>query len=188
MPRVLFVQLFYLGAALYLHENPPLNFPVYLFFVILIYFGLVTVVDVEHRIVMHPVSLVGALLMAAIGVWRHGWILTLYGAVGGFTLMLALYFAGDQLGRGLARLRKQPWGETALGFGDVNLAAVIGLLMGWPGVLVALFVSIALAGVFSLVYIIVSMLRGKYQLFAAIPYAPFMCTGTVILVAVSIYQ
>lgn len=186
--RSVLVHIFYLVSAIYVYQTPPLNFPVSLFTCVLIYFGLVTVIDIEHRIVMHPVSLAGALLMGAIGVWRHGWVLTVLGAAGGFTLMLALYFAGDLLGRGLARLRKQPWGETALGFGDVNLAAVIGLLMGCPGVLVALFVGIALAGVFSLAYIILSMLRGQYQLFAAIPYAPFMCIGTVVLVAVSIYQ
>jgi leader peptidase (prepilin peptidase)/N-methyltransferase len=188
IPRVLFVQFFFLAAAIYLFKTPPYHFPSYLFFVILMYFGLVTFIDIEHRIVMHPVSIAGAVLMAAIGIWRHGWALTLIGAAAGFTLMLALYFVGDLLGRGLARLRKQPWAETALGLGDVNLAAVIGLLMGWPGVLAALAVGIALAGVYSLVYVFLSLLRGNYRLFAAIPYAPFMCVGTVILVAASIYR
>jgi leader peptidase (prepilin peptidase)/N-methyltransferase len=188
LARVLFVQFFYLAAAIYLYKTPPFNFPAYLFFAILLYFGLVTLIDVEHRIVMHPLSIAGALLMAAIGVWRHGWVLTLIGAAGGFTLMLALYFVGDLLGRGLARLRKQQWAETALGLGDVNLAAVIGLLMGWPGVLAALVLGIMLAGLYSLIYIVLSILRGNYRLFAAIPYAPFMCIGAVILVATSIYR
>ena len=102
-------------------------------------------------------------------------------------MMLAMFFAGDLLGRGLARLRKQPWQETALGFGDVNLAAVIGLLMGWPGGLVALVVGIGLAGIYSLAFLLVSLARGKYEPFASIPYAPFLCMATVGLVALSIY-
>ncbi len=187
-PRKFLVHLLTLLAVVYVFQNPPIVFPAYLFLAILLYFGLVTIIDIEHRIVMHPVSVAGGLLTAAIGIWRHGWALTLIGAAGGFTLMLALYFFGDLLGRGLARLRKQPWGETALGLGDVNLAAVIGLLTGWPGVLVALVSGIVLAGVYSLVYVVLSILRGNYRLFAAIPYAPFMCIGAVILVATSIYR
>jgi prepilin signal peptidase PulO-like enzyme (type II secretory pathway) len=159
-----------------------------MFAVVLAYFGIVTVIDVEHRLVMHPVSLVGVLALGAIGVVRHGWVLTLIGGIGGFTVMLALYFLGDLLGRGLARLRKEQWQEVALGFGDVNLAAVIGLLMGWPGVIAALVLGVVIAGVFSLGFLLVSILRGNYKLFAAIPYAPFMCAGAVVLVAISIYQ
>jgi prepilin signal peptidase PulO-like enzyme (type II secretory pathway) len=124
--------------------------------------------------------------MAAIGIWRHGAVLTAIGGVAGFTVMLALYFLGDMLGRGLAKLRKEPWTETALGFGDVNLSAVIGLLMGWPGVVAALVLGVAIAGVYSLGFVILSLFKGKYKMWAAIPYAPFLCIGAVLLVALSI--
>lgn len=186
-PRVLLVFAFYLAAAIYVWQNPPLDYSPWLFYAILVYFGLVTVIDIEHRIVMHPVSIAGALAMGAIGILRHGLPETLVAAAAGFSLMLGLYFAGDLLGRGLARLRGEPWGETALGFGDVNLAAVIGLLMGWPGVLVALILGIALAGVYSLGFVLVSLVRGSYRMFAAIPYAPFLCIATVGLIAFAIY-
>jgi leader peptidase (prepilin peptidase)/N-methyltransferase len=186
--RKFVVQIFYLLAFIFISENPPLGFAAWMFATVLVYFGVVAVIDLEHRLVMHPVSVVGLLAMAAIGVVRHGWVLTLIGGIGGFTVMLALYFLGDLLGRGLARLRKEQWEEVALGFGDVNLAAVIGLLMGWPGVIAALILGVAIAGVFSLIFIFVSFVRGKYKLFAAIPYAPFMCIGAVVLIAISIYQ
>lgn len=187
-PRKFVVHIFYLLAFIYISQNPPIGFPGWLLGVVLVYFGVVTVIDIEHRIVMHPVSAAGVVIMGAIGVVRHGWALTLIGGIGGFTVMLALYFLGDLLGRGLAKLRKEAWDEVALGFGDVNLAAVIGLLMGWPGVIVALVLGVAIAGVFSLVFLLISIVRGKYKMFAAIPYAPFMCLGAVILVAIGIYQ
>lgn len=182
------VHIILLLAVLYIFENPPADFSVYLFTWVLVYFALVVVIDIEHRVVMHPVSIAGALGMGAIGLLRHGLVPTLLGGLAGFALMLALYVAGDWLGRLLARLRKQPWEETALGFGDVNLAGVIGLLIGWPGVLPALFTGILIAGVYSLGLVLVSLLRGRYALFASIPYAPFMCLGAMTVVALGVYQ
>lgn len=182
------VHVVLLLAILYIFQNPPAGFSVYLFTCVLVYFLLITVIDIEHRVVMHPVSIAGALGLGAIGLLRHGLAPTLLGGLAGFGLMLALYGVGDLLGRLLARLRQQPWQETALGFGDVNLAGVIGLLMGWPGVLAALVTGILLAGVYSLGLVLLSLLRGRYSLFASIPYAPFMCLGAVITMALGLYQ
>jgi leader peptidase (prepilin peptidase)/N-methyltransferase len=182
------VHVVLLLACIYIFQNPPGGFSIYLFTSVLAYFSLVAVIDIEHRAVMHPVSIAGALLLGAIGLQRHGLVPTLFGGLAGFSLLLLLYFAGDWLGRLLARLRKQSWEETALGFGDVNLAGVIGLLIGWPGVIAALFTGIVIAGVYSLLFLLLSILRGRYQLFASIPYAPFMCLGAVIVVALGAYQ
>jgi leader peptidase (prepilin peptidase)/N-methyltransferase len=186
-PRKFVVHGVYLLGFVYVWGNPPAGFPAPLLAAVLVYLGVVTVIDIEHRIVMHPVSAAGAILLGAVGAWRHGLAPTLVGGLVGFILMLGLYFLGDLLGRGLAAMRKEKWTETALGFGDVNLAGVIGLLMGWPGVLGALLLGIALAGVFSLVFVLASLLRGTYTHFAAIPYAPFLCAGAAVLVLLSVY-
>jgi prepilin signal peptidase PulO-like enzyme (type II secretory pathway) len=186
--RHFIVHVVLLLSIVYVFQNPPAGFSVYLFTCLLVYFSLITVIDIEHRAVMHPVSIAGALLLGAIGLQRHGLVATLLGGLAGFSLLLLLYFAGDWLGRLLARLRKQAWEETALGFGDVNLAGVIGLLIGWPGVIAALFIGIVLAGVYSALFLLFSVIRGRYQFFASIPYAPFMCLGAVIVVAVGLYQ
>lgn len=182
------VHIVLLLTIIYIFQDPPADFSVYLFNCVLGYFSLVTVMDIEHRVVMHPVSIAGALGLGAIGLLRHGLLPTLLGGLAGFGLMLTLYGAGDLLGRLLARLRQQAWQDTALGFGDVNLAGVIGLLMGWPGVLAALFTGILLAGVYSLGFVVLSLLRGRYSLFASIPYAPFICLGAVITMALSLYR
>lgn len=158
-----------------------------MFAAILVYFLLVTVIDVEHRLVLHPVSLVGALFLGSIGLWRHGLISTMAGGVAGFALMLALYFLGDWLGRLMAKMRGENWEETALGFGDVNLAGVIGLLAGWPGVVAALFVGMLAAGLFSAAYLLRMLIGRKYLPFSSIPYAPFLCFGAVFTFSLGIY-
>lgn len=186
--RVLTVIAISLLGAILINQFPPAGFPVFSFTLVLVYFFIVTVIDIEHRVVMHPVSIAGAVIMAAIGIIRGHTILnTVIGGAIGFGFMLAIYYFGDWLGRLMARARNEPWEETALGFGDVNLAGVIGLLTGWPGVVAALFLGMVTAGIFSGVFLVIKMVSGKYKAFAAIPYAPFLCLGAVATVAVGIY-
>ncbi|MCW5873712.1 MAG: prepilin peptidase [Anaerolineales bacterium] len=187
-PRKFVVHVVLLLACIYIFQNPPADFSLYLLAFVLSYFVLVTVIDIEHRLVLHPVSIFGALALGAIGVMRHEPLPTLAGGAAGFGLMLGLYFSGELIGRLLARLRKQAWQDTALGFGDVILAGVIGLLLGWPAVLPALFAGVLLAGLYSLGLVLISLLRGRYSMFASIAYAPFLCLGAVLLVLAGIYN
>jgi len=186
-PRVIIVLLLSVAAAALVFGAPASSFPILAFASILVYFSCVTVIDIEHRMVLHSVSLAGALIMGAIGIWRHGLFSTLLGGASGFAFMLALYFLGDWLGRAMARMRGQKWEEVALGFGDVNLAGVIGLLLGWPGVIAALFVGIFAAGLFSGGYIVWMLAGRRYSVFTSIPYAPFLCLGAVLAASIGIY-
>jgi len=187
-PRVLIVITTSLISAFLIYQFPPTDFPLTLFTSVLMYFLLVAVIDIEHRVVMHPVSIAGAVIMAGIGVFRgHSLLDSAIGGAVGFGFMLAIYYLGDWLGRLMARARNEPWEETALGFGDVNLAGVIGLLMGWPGVIAALFVGMVAAGLFSAVFLLIKMFSGKYRAFASIPYAPFLSLGAVATVVAGIY-
>lgn len=63
-----------------------------------------------------------------------------------------------------------------MGFGDVKLAFVLGVFLGWPFVLVALFFSFCLGAVVGLCLI---MLKKK-GLKSEVPFAPFLIMGTVI--------
>lgn len=186
--RVLIVLILSLIAGGLLFSYPPLDVSVYWLAGLLAYFGLVSVIDIEYRVVMHPVSLLGAVGLGAIGVYRHGAADTLLGGLAGFGFMLAIYLLGEGFGRLVARLRQEPWEETALGFGDVNLAGVIGLLMGWPGVVAALFVGMLLAALYSGAFLLATMVRRRYHPFASIPYAPFLSLGAVIMVLISVYR
>ena len=68
-----------------------------------------------------------------------------------------------------------------MGFGDVNLSAVIGLLLGWPAILAGLILAILLGGAVSLVYLMYKLITRRYEAFSAIPYGPFLVASTVIL-------
>ncbi|GAB4522313.1 MAG: hypothetical protein Fur0018_03840 [Anaerolineales bacterium] len=146
---------------------------------VLVYFAAVVVMDVEHRLILHVMSGTGAVLGGALGVWRHGVTATLLGGAAGFGGMLVLYWFGGWFGAWVARRRGDALDEVALGFGDVNLSGVMGLMLGWPGVAAGLVVAILLGGVFSGGYVLWMLVRRRYRAFEAIPYGPFVALATV---------
>ena len=99
----------------------------------------------------------------------------------GYGLVFGLFLLGQGYMWLVARWRGQPLDEIAFGGGDVNLAGLIGLALGWSGVLVALFVGILAGGLFSLGYIVVQLMRGKYNPHSAIPYGPFLVLGAMLV-------
>jgi leader peptidase (prepilin peptidase)/N-methyltransferase len=179
--RALAVEALYLGGAIWLWLSPPPNLGFALAFILLIYFGIVVLIDLEHRLIMHPVSLAGAVLGLGIGTWLHGIGSTLLGGAAGFGIMLALYGLGYLFARGLARLRGETIDEEALGFGDVNLMGVLGLILGWPGVLVGLILAILIGGLVSGIYMIGMLITRRFRAFTAIPYGPFLVAGALAL-------
>jgi leader peptidase (prepilin peptidase)/N-methyltransferase len=149
--------------------------------VLLGFFGLVAIIDLEHRLILHPVSVVGAVLGLAIGIWVNGIKYTLLGGVAGFTIMLVLYYLGAIVMKWLARRRGQVLEEEALGFGDIILSGVLGLLLGWPGIIVGLILTILIAGIVSFVYLILALMTRRYRFDMAIPYGPFLISGAILL-------
>lgn len=145
------------------------------------YFGVVAVIDIEHRLVLHIVSIIGAVLGLIVGLRLHGLAMTLIGGAAGFGIMLALYFLGELFAKFLARRRGQPVDEVALGFGDVNLAGVLGLMMGWPGITACLFIAILIGGLISAIYLAVMVITRRYHAFTALPYAPFLLLSAIYL-------
>src|SRR5512144_1614065 len=94
--------------------------------------------------------------------------------------MLALYYFGYLFAKGLGKLRGQEIDEEALGFGDVNLCGIIGLLLGWPGITAGLTFTILLGGAGSLIYLIYSLVTRRYHAFQAIPYGPFLALAAML--------
>jgi leader peptidase (prepilin peptidase)/N-methyltransferase len=149
------------------------------------YFGLVVIIDLEHRLILHPVSLVGGLLGAIFGSFNHGLVNTLLGGAAGFGIMLVFYYLGELFVHLVSKSRGEEITEIALGFGDVNLAGVIGLLLGWPGIVGGLFLAIFLGGIVSGLFLLVQSVRKKYQAFQALPYGPFLVLSAVVLFYIS---
>lgn len=171
----------YITLGVLLWMFPPLRMSSWWAMGLLIYLGLVVVIDVEHRLILHVVSLAGAVFGLALGVTLHGWIPTLIGGVAGFALMLGLYLLGELFGRLMARIRGQEVEEVALGFGDVNLSGVLGLILGWPGITACLLSAILLGGVVSALFLLGMVLAKRYKPFTALPYAPFLVAAAILL-------
>jgi len=148
---------------------------------LLLYLALVAVIDLEHKVVLHPVSIAGALLGLAIGVKLHGPWMTLLGGLAGFGIMLLLYILGEFFTRWVSRIRKQEIDEVALGFGDVNLAGVLGLILGWPGITIGLIFGILLGGLLSGLLVLFLVITRRYQMMIAVPYTPFLILGALLL-------
>jgi leader peptidase (prepilin peptidase)/N-methyltransferase len=83
--------------------------------------------------------------------------------------------------RWVNKRRGQEIDEVALGFGDVTLATVIGLFLGWPTIILGLLSAIFMGGFVSLLFIVVSLILKQFRMFAALPYAPFMAIATIII-------
>lgn len=203
--RVWLVFLAGLGVAVFLWINPDPRLHNWLSLLIWMYFGLVIVIDMEHRLILHLTSYFGALLGLFVGISLHGFIQTLAGGAVGFGFMWLMYWLGNVFFRTILRRRqankasattddpldrssgspesfeKDDQIEDALGFGDVNLAGIMGLFLGWPGVTAGLLLAILLGGAVSLLYLIVSIFMRRYRAFAAIPYGPFLAIAVLFL-------
>ena len=120
-----------------------------------------------------------AVVLGAIGILDpgRGAVKVLTGGLAGAGSFYLLYLMGGVFARAMARARGRPIDEVAFGFGDVTLAGLIGLIVGWPAVVLALLIGILAAGVFSLGHVLVSLLRRSYSAFTPIPYGPFLILG-----------
>src|SRR5262249_38233834 len=74
--RVWFVQITMLAISLYTWFRPNrMGYP--LGMVLLTYFAVIVVIDLEHRLILHPTSIFGALFGFGLGTWLHGVMPTL---------------------------------------------------------------------------------------------------------------
>lgn len=179
--RVWFVELAAVIAAIWLWVMPSSRLGFFPGLILLIYFGVVVVIDMEYRLILHPVSLVGGVLGFVYGVWLHGLYSTLLGGAVGFGAMLLLYYFGTLFMRFMAKRRSQVLDEEALGFGDVNLSGILGLLLGYPGIIAGLTLTILLGGAASLIFLVLVIIKKRYRAFIAIPYGPFLVAGAIFL-------
>jgi leader peptidase (prepilin peptidase) / N-methyltransferase len=171
------VPVFAVGIWLF----PPIRLGTYIGLGLIVFLGVVIVIDMEHRVILHEVSLVGAIIGLGIGIYIHGIVPTLIGGISGFGMMFLLYLLGIVFNWLMSRIRKEEISEVALGFGDVNLCGILGLILGWPGITLGLLFAILTGGVISAIYLVIMKLARKYEVFTAIPYAPFLIIGAVLL-------
>ena len=117
---------------------------------------LLTVTDMEHRLIQNVVIL-PAILLAIIGALLSpnvNWRLALLGGAIGFGVFYLLAL----LARG------------GLGSGDVTLSAFLGLIIGFPHIIIALILGIFLGGIISALLLVTRQVTFK----SFIPYGPFL--------------
>jgi leader peptidase (prepilin peptidase)/N-methyltransferase len=180
--RVWFVQIAVPLISLLIWFLPHNRLPFLVEMVLLAYLGLVAAIDLEHHLVLGPLSLAGILIGAISGTFLHGWLGTLLGGTAGFLFMYAIYWLGRGFSAWMSKRSQQPIEKEALGFGDVYIATIIGLAMGWPGVSAGLILGILMGGIFSSLFLLRAVIFKRYRVFSAIPYAPFLIISAVCLI------
>ena len=161
--------------------------------IVLTYFGVIVVIDLEHRLILHPTSLFGAILGLITGTYIYskssgpllGGGMSLLGGLFGFGVMFLFYQLGSVVARYRARKLQAAGhaddGEEALGGGDVYLAGVLGLTLGWPLILYGLMYGILIGGVVAVLTVIGPVIGRRLAdgaLMTFIPYGPSLIVGS----------
>lgn len=170
-----------IGLSIYIWTKTPVRLGYPLSMLVIAYLAMIFIIDMEHRLILHPTTIFGALLGLGAGWLNHGRFSTLIGGLAGFLIMLSLYYLGvlfaHYRARRMAKAGQQPDDEEALGFGDVTLAGVLGLLLGWPYIWLGLLQGILFAGVFGALMVVFMLIVRKYKenvLMVFMPYGPFL--------------
>jgi leader peptidase (prepilin peptidase)/N-methyltransferase len=179
--RYFLMPVIFMGLLVYFYYFPSQRFGLWPSIFLLAYFGVVLVNDIEYRVVLFPVSLAGLVIAAVYGYFQHGVWMTLLGGAVGFVIMYLFYLGGTWFTKFLSKRRGEEIDEVALGFGDVSISAVIGLLLGWPAVTAGLVLGVIAGGIFSGLYLLIMVVLKKYQSLTALPYTPFLVLGALIL-------
>jgi prepilin signal peptidase PulO-like enzyme (type II secretory pathway) len=182
--RFILVLVLSLAFSLYIWVSPPAHLGFFTGFVIFFYLFLVALIDFETRLVLRSLSLFGLVICLLAGLGLHSWQSTLLGALAGFGIMFILYLFGILFSRFRnKRLGNSQDGEEALGSGDVTLAVILGLLLGWPLIWFNLLTGILLAGIFSFLMMVVLLLTRRFRsMLVFISYGPFFIFSAVVLV------
>ncbi len=179
--RIYFIEFIFIIISLWLWYSPPAKVEYFWGFPLLIYFSVVVVIDFEYKLIFKQISMIGVIIGFFLGIYLHDIPQTILGGLVGYGLMLSMYKMGELYIKRLSRISGEDIDEVALGFGDVYIAGIIGLILGWPGVLIGLFIGIFAGGVISFLIIIYKKIRGQNASTLAIPYAPFLIFGVVVL-------
>lgn len=148
-------------------------------------FALITVIDLEHRLILFVVIIPSALLAVADA------LLTDYGAdlgqalIGGavgFGVFFLLYMGGFLFVAVSGALRGHSTNEVAFGYGDVMLITLSGLILGWQALIPTMFLTVFLGAFGALVWILSRFVsRSRYSLFTPLPYGQYIVIATIFL-------
>ena len=175
---VLFVSIFFQNMDLLFYDSVIFGFlNICFLFLIACFLIIIFVYDLKHYII--PDKIVFPAILA-IGIWhlvsgifynsysKYPILNIIYSAFGAAAFFLIIVL----LSRG-----------KGMGVGDVKLAFLMGLFLGFPNILVALFSSFFLGAIVGLILIAL----GRKTLKSEVPFGPFLVIGTFIAMFFSQY-
>ncbi len=152
-------------------------------------FTLITVIDLEHRLILFVViipSALIALLDAAVTNYGADLKQALIGAAVGFGIFFLMYLGGFLFVYVMAKTRGRSTNEVAFGYGDVMLITLAGLILGWQPLIPAIFLTVFLGALGAVAWIVGRWLTGnRYSLFTPLPYGQYIVIATIIMLLFS---
>lgn len=128
----------------------------------------VTFIDIDHKLILNKLT-IPAIVLCYGATWllpERTWYAGLVGAAIGYGLPWTI-------GEIFYRLR----GYEGLGLGDSMLLCMIGALLGWQGVVVALFGGSMVGALFGVVQLLVTR---SANLKTEFPFGPYLCAGALV--------
>lgn len=154
---------------------------------ILIYLGVIIIVDIEHRLVLIQTSVVGLLLFFIYGIIINGFFATIFGGLISLILMLFLFFGGKLLLYMGGKFRGKTIKGVAFGLGDVFFGTILGLLVGDSAVIGSNLITMLVMVLFSFFLFNYLVLKGKYRAYTAtLPFTTFQAIGAVAVLYVDL--
>ncbi len=122
-------------------------------------FLVIFVIDLDHQLILNKLTYPGAVFaLATVPLWDD---LSFPEALIGGAVGFALLFTVVVLSRG------------GMGWGDVKMAALMGLALGFPIIFVGLFIGIVIGGLVAIALLVTGK-KGRKQV---IPFGPFLAVG-----------
>ncbi|QPJ66638.1 MAG: prepilin peptidase [Candidatus Nitrohelix vancouverensis] len=125
----------------------------------------ITVIDLQHKIIPNLITLPGIPLCLIAGIYLEGTSSALWGLVAGSGLFLLI-------GEIYYRMR----GEIGMGMGDVKYIAAAGALLGWQKIFLVIFIAALIGSIVGVLGMVNKKLTGASQ----IPFGPFLAAGTLV--------
>lgn len=148
---------------------------------------LITVIDLEHRWVMPETIALPAIIaiIEYLVVPRYPFETVVTGVLLSGGVALAAYLCGFIFGFAMQMLTGKRIGRTIFGLGDVYIATLCGLLIGATATPAMLILTAFFGGVSAVIFIVSRRFLGrKYRRFSALPYGPYFCAATALMLYV----
>lgn len=159
--------------------------------------SLITIIDIEHKLILFVVIIPSCLFAFSDAVITQladsidaidlvmanpNLLDSIIGGISGFVVFFIMYNGGFLFTYVMGKVQGQDINEVAFGYGDVMLATLSGLMLGWQALIFAIFITVFLGAFGAIIYIATRAVLGqKYSAYTALPYGPYIVAGTIIM-------